>query len=465
MSGNEIDFAAPPAAAAADEAGASRRRMRSWVLDELVEYDPKLRVRKPILKVPSLVSEIVCYEPGQATATHHHPVQDEIWLVLDGEGEIWVGEERLAVRRSSLILIPAGLRHGLAASPDSRLVLLFIKSPGITEAAPQVDAEIGGALAAGKLALEVTDIQAEARDVIQVELRAPGGGELPPFEPGAHLAIDLPNGLVRHYSLVNDWRERDRYLIAIGRAGQSRGGSLWAHRMLRRGMRLPAGAPKNGFALDPAAERYLFLAGGIGITPIVAMIRWCEAHRRPWRLVYAVRSAQRAAYLETLATLGGGTFHLHADDQAGAVFDPGPWLADSPAGEQVYCCGPAPMMAAVKAVSEHRDPRTVHFEYFAAPADDPATRRENTAFAIELRRSGRTLDVPADRSILQILEENGIPVVSSCREGTCRTCETGVCEGAVDHRDYCLTPQEQQAGRTMVVCVSRALSERLVLDL
>ncbi|MCO5099958.1 MAG: cupin domain-containing protein [Burkholderiaceae bacterium] len=447
--------------------------MRSFVLNDFIEYDPQLRVRKPILKVPTVVSEIVCYEPGQSTATHHHPVQDEIWVVLEGHGEIWVGEERLAVEPSSMIFIPAGLRHGLVARQDSRLVLLFIKSPGIPEAVSSAAPSGPGSTAsavlptpASKLRLEVTDIQTEARDVLQVELRASDGGELPAFEPGAHIAIDLPDGKIRHYSLCNDWRERDRYVLGVARSPQSRGGSLFVHQGLRKGMTVAAAAPRNGFPLDASAERYLFLAGGIGITPILAMIRWCEANGRPWRLAYAVRSAQRGAFLETLSTIGGGSVHLHSDDRESCVFDPIPWLAGAPQGEHVYCCGPAPMMAAIKKAAAHRDPGTVHFEYFNAPTDDAHDGVANRKpFTIELKRSGRSLAVPADKTVLEILEQNGLRVVSSCREGTCRTCETGVCEGTVEHRDYCLTPEEQRESKTMMVCVSRAKSERLVLDI
>jgi vanillate O-demethylase ferredoxin subunit len=444
--------------------------MQSFVLNDFIEYDSKLRVRKPILKVPTLVSEIVCYEPGQTTASHYHPVQDEIWVVLEGYGEISVGEERLAVEPTSMILIPAGIRHGLTASANSRLVLLFIKSPGIPEAASFPAASAAPALPAStspgpKLQLQVTDVQAEARDVVQVELRAPGNAELPAFEPGAHVAVDLPNGLVRHYSLSNDWRERDRYVLGVARAPQSKGGSQFIHQALRRGMTLPVSPPRNGFPLDPSATQYLFLAGGIGITPILAMLRWCAANARPWRLVYAVRSSHRAAFLETLRTIGGGSLHLHADDQQSGVFDPIPWLSGAPPGEHVYCCGPAPMMAAVKAAASHRDPGTIHFEYFNAPSDEMAAFPEKRPFTIELRRSGRSFTVPANKSVLEILEQNGVPLVSFCREGTCRTCETSVCEGAVEHRDFCLTPQEHANGNTMLVCVSRAKSERLVLDL
>jgi vanillate O-demethylase ferredoxin subunit len=314
-----------------------------------------------------------------------------------------------------------------------------------------------------RLQLEVTDVQAEARDVILLELRARGGGELPAFLPGAHVEVDLPNGLVRHYSLTNDWRERDRYVIGIGRSARSRGGSLFAHQALRRGATLPTSSPRNGFPLEPSARRFLFLAGGIGITPIVAMIRWCQAMDRPWRLAYAVRSAQRAAFHETLKAMGG-PIHLHADDQASGVFDPGPWLVDEPEGEHVYCCGPGPMISAVRAAASHRRPETIHFEYFSAPVDSAATPPAGS-FTVELRRSGRSIVVTADKSILEALEQNGVRVPNSCREGLCRTCETTVCEGAVEHRDYVLSQDEREAGSTMMVCVSRAKGERLVLDL
>lgn len=445
--------------------------MESFVLGDMIEYSPERRVRKPILKVPGLVSEVVCYEPGQGTPTHHHPDQDEIWLVMEGRGEIEVDERRLAVGPGSLILITRGERHSLVADPDSRLVLLFIKGPGIPEHYA-AGAGSAGATAtrcaslpeSGQLTLEVTDIQAEARDVVQIELRAPGGAELPAFDPGAHIAIALPNGLVRQYSLTNDWRERDRYVLGIARAAGSRGGSLFAHQSLRRGMSIAATPPRNGFPLDTTAERYLFLAGGIGITPIVSMIRWCQANERPWRLAYAVRSAQRAAFLETVEAIGGGSIHLHTDDRMAGFFDPVPWLAEEAQGEHVYCCGPAPMMAAVEAAAAHRAPGSVHFEYFTAP-DDAFAGIGTKDFTIELRRSGRSLTVPADQSILETLEKHGIEIVSYCREGTCRTCETKVCEGEVEHRDFTLSEQERATGDTMMVCVSRAKSERLVLDL
>ena len=314
-----------------------------------------------------------------------------------------------------------------------------------------------------RLKLEVVDVQAEARDVVLLELRAQGGGVLPSFDPGAHLEIELPNGLVRHYSLVNDCRERERYLLGVGRAAQGRGGSEYVHRSLRRGMVLKTSAPRNNFRLDPSAASFLFIAGGIGITPIMSMIRWCEAEHRPWRLVYASRNAQRAAFCETLQPLRSQV-QFHFDDQRGEVLDVRPVLADVSAGGHVYCCGPQPLMQAVQAHAAHLPVGTVHFEYFTV-ANDAISDASAGAFTIELRRSNQTLQVPADKSILEVLEANGHSIPFSCREGLCRTCETMVCAGEPEHHDYVLSMEERAANKSMMVCVSRALSPVLVLDL
>lgn len=320
------------------------------------------------------------------------------------------------------------------------------------------------AASTGRQLLRVTDVQAEARDVVLVELKAPDGAALPPFEPGAHLEIDLPNGLVRHYSFTNDWRERDRYVIGVGRAANGRGGSAFVHQSVHRGLQLAASAPRNNFALDPTAGSYLFIAGGIGVTPMMAMIRWCEAQSRPWRLVYAARNCQRAAFYETLHE-HGERVHFHFDDQAGAVLDVRQWLAGEGSGEHVYCCGPQPLMQAVQEHAAHRPAPNVHFEYFTAPDPAAVDTAPSGAFRVDLRRSGRSLQVPADRSVLEVLEDNGVRVPFSCREGLCGTCETAVLEGKVAHHDYVLSQDQRALGGVMMVCVSRALSPVLVLDL
>lgn len=311
--------------------------------------------------------------------------------------------------------------------------------------------------------LQVAEIRAEARDVLLVELRAPDGARLPPFTPGAHLELVLPDGLIRHYSLANDCREHDRYLIGIGRASESRGGSVWLHRELRCGMRLAVAGPVNNFALDPAAGAYRLIAGGIGITPIMSMARWCVAEGRPWRLHYTARSRQRAAFYEELRGFGPGHVGFHFDDEAGRVPDCAALLSDLRPDEQVYCCGPAPLMEAVRRATAHLPPGAVRFEYFTAPAATEAP--QSVGFQVELRRSGRCFDIPPGRSILEVLEANGIDHPFSCREGLCRTCETRVCEGEIEHRDFALSEAEQAAGNVILVCVSRARAGRLVLDL
>lgn len=317
-----------------------------------------------------------------------------------------------------------------------------------------------------RLALELVDVRAEARDVVLLELRRPDGASLPPFEPGAHLEINLPNGLIRHYSLINDWRERERYVVGVGRVADSRGGSSFVHQALRCGTVLDVVGPRNNFRLDEAATSHLFIAGGIGITPIMAMIRWCEAGNRPWRLVYAARSAQRAAFCDLLRAFGEKV-RCHFDDEHRSLLDVGAVLADARPGEHVYCCGPQPLMAAVKKHAAHLPTAHVHFEYFNAPVADVGadTAAAADSFRVELRKSGLSLLVPPDKSILEVVEAAGKKVPFSCREGLCRTCETTVCEGEVEHNDYVLSRDERDAGHSMMICVSRAKSPVLVLDL
>lgn len=286
------------------------------------------------------------------------------------------------------------------------------------------------------LTVEVADVRAEARDVMTVELRAIGGGELPSFEPGAHLDLHLPNGLVRQYSLTNDWRERDRYVIGVGRVADSRGGSEFVHTSIRAGMQLKISPPRNNFALDWDAARFLFIAGGIGITPIVAMVRWCVANGKPWRVIYAARSRQRAAFYEELCALGVPLDQFHFDDERGQFLDVAQALSSRTEGDQIYCCGPTPLMDSVQALSAQLPSGTVHFEFFTVPESDQP--QESDSFSVRLERSGMDLVIPADKSILEVLEENGIEVPFSCREGLCGTCVTNVLAGEPDHRDYVL---------------------------
>lgn len=317
--------------------------------------------------------------------------------------------------------------------------------------------------AASTLTVEVADVRAEARDVVTVELRAPGGAALPPFEPGAHLDLHLPNGLVRQYSLTNDWRERDRYVIGVGRAADSRGGSSYVHSSIRAGVQLKISAPRNNFGLDDKAASFLFIAGGIGVTPIMAMVRWCVANAKSWRLIYAARSRQRTAFYEDLCALAGDRVHFHFDDECEQVLDAAQAVSSWSEGESIYCCGPSPLMESVKTLTAHLPSGTVHFEWFTTP--DSAEPQESNSFTVRLERSGTEFEVPEHKSILEVLEENGFERPFSCREGLCGTCVTNVLAGEPEHRDYVLSDEERESGKLMTICCSRSKSPILTLDL
>ena len=327
------------------------------------------------------------------------------------------------------------------------------------------------------LVLKVADLVAEAKDIVAIELRGVDDEPLPAFTPGAHLEFTLPNGLVRHYSLSNDNRERDRYVVAVLRVPDSRGGSLCMHRDLAVGDLLTVSV-HNNFELDPNAVSYVFIAGGIGVTPIMAMVRWCVAHERPWRLVYSTRNRPRTAFYETLRQLDNGRITWHFDEESsGHYLDMGAVLDALTDADQVYCCGPRPLMNSVRAAALERLNRVVKFESFVAPnselaagddgvaasavAEDSADR----AFTIILKRSGTQLDVPVGKSVLEVLEDNGFSVPFSCREGQCGTCMQRVVDGIPDHRDYVLSDAERAANDCMQICVSRALTSTLTLDL
>lgn len=286
-----------------------------------------------------------------------------------------------------------------------------------------------------------------ADDVVRLTLRDPDGEPLPPWEPGAHVDVELP-GSVRQYSLCGRPEDTTAYQIAVLREPAGRGGSAYVHDELRTGHLVGVSAPRNHFPLVPA-ERHLFVAGGIGITPILPMLE----RATDWQLVYGGRTRSSMAFTDELARYGDRVM-IRPQDEEGLLD-----LAGLPVGPgtAVYCCGPAPLLAAVEALGFEN----LHVERFTPEPDDGP----RTAFEVELAGSGRVLAVPADRSILDVVEEAGVPVLSSCREGTCGTCETGLLGGTPDHRDAVLTAAERAESEVMMLCVSRSRSPRLVLDL
>ncbi|MFI6683722.1 PDR/VanB family oxidoreductase [Streptomyces sp. NPDC050485] len=302
--------------------------------------------------------------------------------------------------------------------------------------------------------LTVTERTEPAEGVVQLRLEALDGAGLPAWEPGAHLDLVLPSGLVRQYSLCGDPADRSSYTVATRLIADGRGGSREVHEQLQEAVELSVRGPRNRFPLA-ASGSYVFVAGGIGITPILPMLRAVEAAGSDWRLLYGGRSRATMPFLDEIEKLGGGRVTVVPEDESGLP-DLAAFLADSPADAAVYCCGPEPLMDAV--TEALRPGRTPHLERFA-----PGAATAGTGFEVELRRSGRTVAVPADRSVLAALREELPNVSYSCEQGFCGTCQQRVLAGEIDHRDELLTDAERDD--SMLICVSRCLGSKLVLDL
>ncbi|MFD1541219.1 PDR/VanB family oxidoreductase [Nonomuraea guangzhouensis] len=294
-----------------------------------------------------------------------------------------------------------------------------------------------------------------ADGVIVLDLRDPAGAELPEWTPGAHVDLVLGGDLVRQYSLCGDPADRTTWRIAVLREPAGRGGSAYVHDELHPGTAVLVRGPRNHFPLHPA-PRYLFIAGGIGITPILPMIAAAGAE---WELVYGGRTAASMAFAGELRARYGDRVTLRSQAEHG-LLDLDTILERTPSETVVYCCGPAPLLAAVEGRCANRP---LHVERFSP--QDPGEPVRAASFEVELAVTGRTLTVPPERSVLEVVEEAGVQVLSSCREGTCGTCETTVLAGTVDHRDSLLTPEERAAHDTMFLCVSRAACPKLVLEL
>lgn len=297
--------------------------------------------------------------------------------------------------------------------------------------------------------------------VTELVLVAEDGSELPAWDPGSHIDVAVRPGLVRQYSLCGDVNDRSQWRIAVLREPASRGGSLALCERVRPGDVLAVTGPRNHFPLH-RSPRYLFIAGGIGITPIIPMIAAAHAEGADWQLVYGGRSEASMAYRDEVASLDPDRVLEWPQDRRGLI-ELDRLLGEPQPGTLIYCCGPEPLIAAVEAKSAHWPHRTLQVERFAPrPLTEVAP---NTSFEIELVDSDEVLVVPPDKSILEVVDEAGIYVLSNCEEGTCGTCQTAVLEGVPDHRDSVLDDDERAANDTMMICVSRALSARLVLDL
>jgi phthalate 4,5-dioxygenase reductase subunit len=294
-----------------------------------------------------------------------------------------------------------------------------------------------------------------------LEFRDAGGQPLPEFSAGAHIAIQAPNGLLRKYSLCNDPAERDRYLVAIKREANGRGGSCNLIDNTKAGDELMVAPPVNDFGLPPRAQDFLFIAGGIGITPIMAMIREVLRQGKRFRLFYCSRSPEMTAFLDELSApefKNQVTIHYDQGDPARSL-DLKPVLAERKNREHLYCCGPRPLMEAVRNMTDHWSSTAVHFEAFSEAETHKPTDKP---FKLRLARSGEVLDVPTTKTILEILRDRGLEVPSSCETGTCGTCRTKLIAGEADHRDLVLA--EHERADTVMICVSRAKSDEITID-
>jgi vanillate O-demethylase ferredoxin subunit len=321
-------------------------------------------------------------------------------------------------------------------------------------------------MSSATLEVTVEEIRKEAVDIFSFRLVDPAGRDLPASTPGAHVDVYIEPGLVRQYSLCNGPEERASYTIAVKRQPDSRGGSAWMDERVKPGDRLTIGAPVNHFPLDLTSPHSILIAGGVGITPLLSMSRYLLAEGAAFELHYFAHSAEQAAFRDRLSQpdyAGKVEFHFalgRPDIQQWAARA----LSQRPVGGQLYVCGPLPFMSMVESTAApHWPPGSMHAEYFTA--DQQRLAAPGDEFDVILARHGGSFIIPKDKTIEHVLTDNGIEVEVSCEEGVCGTCVTKVIEGIPDHRDTFLTNAEKASNAMMTICVSRAKTRTLVLDL
>lgn len=314
--------------------------------------------------------------------------------------------------------------------------------------------------------LRIRQIRYEAAGVISLSLDSPNGCDLPEWTPGAHLEFDLPSGRVRQYSLFGDYADRSVYSVAVLREPESRGGSVEIHDTMRVGMHVKARGPRNHFPLVDADD-YIFIAGGIGITPILSMVRAVSQGSKRWRLHYGGRSRASMAFLDVLSQWSDNVVTVPQDDEG--LLDIRRIFAEMSDSALLYCCGPTPLLEAVQRQAEADGvAERLRIERFTGSEDALAeieAAKNGEGFEVELARTNRTVRVEPGVTVLDALREVIPDLPSSCEEGFCGTCETGVLAGVPEHHDEILTEGEREEGKCMFICVSRSKTPKLVLDL
>lgn len=318
---------------------------------------------------------------------------------------------------------------------------------------------------AGLIDARVAAIQDVARDTKIYTLARVDGAKLPAYAPGAHIDLHLPNGLVRQFSLVAPNSDPDSYVVGVKRDAASRGGSRYIIEEMRVGDQIKISAPRNTFPLVENTEHVVLIAGGIGITPLWSMVQDLEEHGRSWELHYCSRTPAKAALLPEVIALEAarpGRVHLIFDGEPGAAaLDIARLVSAQAPDAHLYCCGPSGMLAAFRAATAKVSPARVHFEYFSAGEPTQPT----AALTVVLARSGRTVAVPAGKTILAALLEHSIQVEYACEQGICGTCKVRVLQGVPDHRDLILSEADKASGETMLICCSSSKTPTLVLDI
>jgi ferredoxin-NADP reductase len=307
----------------------------------------------------------------------------------------------------------------------------------------------------------------EADGIVSVEFR-PASPEVdfPAFEAGSHIDLHLPNGLVRSYSLCNPATDRQRYVVGVLNDRKSRGGSRYVHQQLRVGMTLPISHPRNNFKLEEGAGRSVLVAGGIGVTPIWCMLQRLADIGKPVELLYCARSRKESAFCEAIAALAAEKsipLTWHFDEEKGGPPDLAALLAGKGADSHYYCCGPTPMLDNFEKTCAQLGFANAHIERFAAVHVEAPSATQS--YMVQCAKSGKSVEVPPGKSILDSLIDAGLNPDHSCKEGVCGACETKVLEGEVDHHDGILTKLERASNKTMMICVSGCKRGPLVLDI
>jgi vanillate O-demethylase ferredoxin subunit len=314
--------------------------------------------------------------------------------------------------------------------------------------------------------LRVHAVATAAEDIRIYDLVDAEGRDLPPFSAGAHVDVHLSKSLVRQYSLCNAPAERNRYRIAVLREKAGRGGSQFLHDNIKKNDLVRVEGPRNNFPLAEGARRHVLIAGGIGVTPMIAMIADLMARGEDFHLHYCTRTIDKTAFhaeLGALAAAGKVSHHFDNGDPANGL-DFVSLLRNVEIGTHLYYCGPPGFMQAVRSASAHWPSNAVHLEHFTAPVDRPApSSAQDRAFRVKLKSTGAEYEIPVGRTIIDVLREHGVDVQTSCEEGYCGTCMTPFLEGVPDHRSDLLDDEARE--QYVLICCARARSDVLVLDL